>query len=62
MLKIINTIIEIITAPFTMLVKSNGISVDTNKLIKPIIILVISLVIVGLLVLFFYWNNFFQQN
>ena len=62
MLKIINTIIEIITAPFTMLVKSNGISVDTNKLIKPIIILLISIVIVGLLVLFFYWNNFFQQN
>jgi hypothetical protein len=62
MLKIINTIIEIITAPFTMLVKSNGISVDTNKLIKPIIILLISIVIVGLLVLFFYWNNFFKQN
>ena len=59
-MRILNLIIEIITSPFALLLRSNGISFNTNKWCKPVIILIIALAIVVVLVLFFYRDFIFK--
>ena len=51
---IINIIIQIFTAPFNILLKSNAIA-NPNKKVKPIIVLGISLVIVVVIVFLYYF-------
>lgn len=59
-MRFLNLIIEIITAPFTLLLKSNGISVNTNRWCKPLIILFIALLILAVLILYFYRGYLFN--
>ena len=58
--KILLLILEIITAPFNALIKSNGLSVDSNRWTKPLIIFGIALVVVVVMVLFNYRTYIFK--
>ena len=50
---ILNIIIQVLTAPFNILLKSNAIS-NPNKQVKPVVVLGIALLIV-LVVIFVYY-------
>jgi archaellum biogenesis protein FlaJ (TadC family) len=58
--KILLLILEIITAPFNALVKSNGLSVDSNRWTKPLIIFGIAIVLVVVMVLICYRTYIFK--
>lgn len=58
-MKILNFIIELITSPFTLLIRSN-VSNSSSKWCKPLIIVFISAAIVVLLILFFYRSFIFK--
>lgn len=58
-MKILNTIIEIITSPFTILLRANAMP-DPNKKVKPLLVLFISLIIVAVLILLIYREVIFQ--
>lgn len=51
---IINIIIQIITAPFNILLKSNAIA-NPNKQVKPILVLAIALLIVVVVIFLYYF-------
>ncbi len=53
---IVNIIIQILTAPFNILLKSNAIS-NPNKQVKPIIVLGIALLIVIVVVFLYYYSG-----
>ena len=53
---ILNVIVQILTAPFNILLKSNAIS-NPNKQVKPIVVLGIALVIVVVLVFLYYFSG-----
>ena len=58
--KILLLILEIITAPFNALIKSNGVSVDSNKWTKPLVIFGIALVLVICMILLCYRSYIFK--
>ena len=58
--KILLLILEIITAPFNALVKSNGVSVDSNKWTRPLVIFGIALVLVAVMALICYRSYIFK--
>ena len=53
---IVNIIIQILTAPFNILLKSNAIS-NPNKQVKPIIVLGIALLIVIVVIFLYYYSG-----
>lgn len=59
-MNILNTIIEIITCPFSFLMRANITNPNSTKWGKPLIILAMALVVVILLILFFYRNYIFK--
>ena len=58
-MKILNLIVEIITAPFNLLFRANA-SPNQNKTIKPLVVLAISAVIVIALVFAYYYGVMFK--
>ena len=58
--KILLLILEIITAPFNALVKSNGLSVDSNRWTKPLVIFGIAIALVVVMVLICYRTYIFK--
>ena len=58
--KVLLLILEIITAPFNALVKSNGLSVDSNRWTKPLIIFGIAIALVVVMVLICYRTYIFK--
>jgi len=58
--KVLLLILEIITAPFNALVKSNGVSVDSNKWTRPLVIFGIALVLVAVMALICYRSYIFK--
>lgn len=59
-MRIFSMIIEIITSPFTFLLRNNFNSMNTNKKINPIFIFLMALIIVCVLVLVFYRSYIFK--
>ena len=57
-MKVFNFIIEILTAPFTLLFRSNA--PNQNKNVKPIVVLLISLAVVVALVFAYYYGVIFK--
>ena len=58
-MKILNTIIEAITAPFNLLFRANA-APNQNKNAKPIFVLIISLLVVVALVFAYYYGVMFK--
>lgn len=58
-MKIVNLILEILTAPFSLLFRANA-KPSPNKVVKPIFVLLISLAIVVLLILIVYYEVIFK--
>lgn len=58
-MKIFNFIIELLTSPFVLLLRSNA-KPGTNKFVKPLIVLGISLVVIAILVLIVYYEVIFK--
>lgn len=52
--KIFNIFIQIITAPFNLLIKSNAIT-NPNKKVKTWLVLLISIVIVSVIIFLYYF-------
>ncbi len=59
-MKILNFIVELITSPFTLLIRSNVSNSSSVKWCKPLIIVLIATAIVALLILFFYRSYIFK--
>lgn len=61
-MKIINIIIEIITAPFAFILRtSESIKFSLSSFAKPLLILLVSLLIVALFILYFYRDFIFNN-
>lgn len=58
-MKILNIIIEAITAPFNLLFRANA-APNQNKVVKPIIVLAISVVILVGLIFAYYYGVMFK--
>ena len=58
-MRILNIIIEILTAPFNLLFRTNS-KPNPNKVVNPWLVLLISLVFVGVLVLLYYHEVIFR--
>ena len=58
-MKVFNFNIEILTAPFTLLFRSNA-APNQNKNVKPIVVLLISLAVVVALVFAYYYGVIFK--
>lgn len=58
-MRIINIIIEVLTAPFNLLFRTNAVN-NPNKTVKPWIVLLLSLVLVAALVLYYYRGVIFR--
>lgn len=58
-MKILNFIVELITSPFVLLLRSNA-KPGTNKIVKPLIVCLISLVILAILVFIAYYEVIFE--
>lgn len=58
-MKIFNFIIELITSPFIVLFRSNA-RPTPNKVVKPLLVLGISIVVVALLFLIVYYEVIFK--
>ena len=58
-MKIVNLILEILTAPFSLLFRANA-KPSPYKVVKPIFVLLISLAIVVLLILIVYYEVIFK--
>lgn len=54
-MKIVNFIIEFLTAPFNALIRSNAIP-NPHKEVKPLIVFFLSLIITAILVFLFYYE------
>ncbi len=59
-MKVLNTIIEILTAPFNLLFRANA-SPNQNRKVKPLLVLLISLVILAGLIFAFYYGVLFNE-
>lgn len=59
-MRIFNYIIELLISPFTVLIRLNINTINTKKVLKSILILVISIVIVSILILFTYRKFIFK--
>lgn len=60
MMRIVNLIVEILTSPFSFIMKANMSPSASNKWGKPLIILFIALCIVVILILYFYRDYIFK--
>lgn len=58
-MKILNFIVELITSPFVLLLRSNA-KPGTNKIVKPLIVFLISLVILAILIFIAYYEVIFE--
>lgn len=58
-MRVLNIIIEILTAPFNLLFRTNS-KPNPNKVVYPLLVLFISLLIVGILVLIYYNGVIFR--
>ena len=58
-MKIFNFIVELITSPFVLLLRSNA-KPGTNKIVKPLIVFLISLVILAILIFIAYYEVIFE--
>ena len=58
-MKILNFIIELLTSPFVLLLRSNA-KPGTNKAVKPLIVFGLALVAVAVLVLIVYYEVIFK--
>lgn len=58
-MKIVNFIIEILTAPFVVLFRANA-KPSPNKKVRPVFVLLISLVIIAALILIVYNEVIFK--
>ena len=59
-MRIFNYIIELLISPFTVLIRLNINTINTKKVLKSILILVISIVFVSILILFAYRKFIFK--
>ena len=58
-MRVINTIIEILTAPFNILFRTNS-KPNPNKVVNPFLVLFLSLLVVAGLVLYYYFEVIFK--
>ena len=58
-MKIINLIIEILTSPFVVLFRANA-KPNPNKIVKPLLVLAISLAVVAVLFFIVYYEVIFK--
>lgn len=58
-MKILNIIVEILTAPFVLLFRANA-KPSPNKNVNPIIVLLISLVVIAALIFLVYYEVIFK--
>ena len=58
-MKIVNFIVELLTSPFVLLLRSNA-KPGTNRIVKPLIVFVISLVILAVLIFIAYYEVIFE--
>ncbi|MGM9970777.1 MAG: hypothetical protein ACI35S_10345 [Anaeroplasma sp.] len=58
-MKLFNLIIEIITAPFNVLIRSNAIP-NPHKSVKPLLVFIISLFVTAVLIFLFYYEVFIK--
>ena len=58
-MRILNIIIEVLTAPFNLLFRTSTVN-NPNKTVKPLIVLLLSLVLVAGLVLLYYYGVIFK--
>ena len=58
-MKILNFIIELLTSPFVLLLRSNA-KPGTNKVVKPLIVFGLAIVIVTILVFIVYYEVIFK--
>ena len=59
-LRILRLILETIVAPFNVIIKSNGIGLESNRWTKAWIIFIVAIVTVILLLLFYYRGYIFH--
>lgn len=59
-MRILNSIIEIITAPFNFLLRTKNNNNAPSRLAKPLFVFFISLLIVALLIIHAYYNVLFK--
>ncbi len=53
-LKVLRNILEIITAPFNVFIKSNGIGLESNKWTKAWVIFIVALAATTIMLLYYY--------
>jgi len=58
--KVISFIIELLVSPFILLFRTANVIPNPNKIVKPLIMMVISIVIVTLVILYVYREVIFQ--
>ncbi len=58
-MKIINIIIEILTSPFVLLFRANA-KPSPNKVVKPLLVLLVSLLVLAIFILLVYFEVFFK--
>ena len=58
-MRIVNIIVEVLTAPFNLLFRTHS-KPNPNKVVNPWIVLLISLVLVSALVLIYYYGVIFK--
>ena len=59
-LRVLRIILETIVAPFNVIIKSNGIGLESNRWTKAWIIFIVALITVALLLLFYYRGYIFH--
>lgn len=59
-MKVLNIIIEIITSPFTILLRTK-VQRNTSKFVKPIVVLAIALLITCAMLFLFYYKELFRK-
>ncbi len=58
--KVISFIIELLVSPFILLFRTANVIPNPNKIVKPLIMMVISIVIVTLVILYVYREVIFK--
>ena len=59
-MKVLNIIIEIITSPFTILLRTKA-QRNTSKFVTPIVVLAIALLITCAMLFLFYYKELFRK-
>ncbi|MBQ9520380.1 MAG: hypothetical protein IJR67_02780 [Acholeplasmatales bacterium] len=57
--KVLNFILELITSPFSLLLRSSNDQPNPNKVVKPIIVFVIAIFITALIIILSYGSELF---